>query len=80
MQLNDVSANECPRSILRGEVFELLSMWVSSRRFEGAHLFGPDLSRWPARVYDAFELFHGQYARVESEMLAAEKQEAAQER
>ena len=54
-------------------------MWASSRRFEGAHLFGPDLSKWPARVYDAFELFHEQYARVESEMLEAEKHEAAQE-
>jgi hypothetical protein len=64
--INEVASNECPVSLSRGWAFEMLNLWTSSRRFEGAFLYGPDLSQWPSRMFDSFEIFQSEYDRIES--------------
>jgi hypothetical protein len=66
VQINDVSTNECPVSATTPWAMQMLSDHAESSRFEGAHLYGPDLSKWPADVFDAFSLFRYEDNRVEN--------------
>lgn len=73
VQINEVSTNECPVSLLTGTQFQLLQDWSESSRFDGCSLFGPDLSRWPAEVFDAFVIFASEESRIDSAKLEVDK-------
>ena len=49
-------------------------LWISSQRFEHGTLYGPDLSQWPAREYDAFEIFEVEERRIEAAKYNADSQ------
>lgn len=75
-----VRANECPKSVVlaapnSGE----LRAWIEiARRSEFAHqasgasLYGPDLSKWPARAVDALVTIQQEQNRAENARTAAE--------
>jgi hypothetical protein len=58
---------------------ELLVAWLRARRVPGAAMFGPDLSRWPAVIVDAWETLEIEQARYEQARTDAELSEAKQQ-
>lgn len=75
IQINGVSTAECPVSLTDGWTFQVLMDYAEAGRFEGAHMYGPDLSRWPARLFDAFALFALEDSRIENEKYAIDSGE-----
>lgn len=54
--VDDVEINECPVSAITPEsqqLIQLFAMAGHAHEASGATLFGPDLSKWPARMFDA---------------------------
>lgn len=51
----------------------MLMMFSEEARFEGCSLYGPDLSQWPADVFDAFEIFHYEENRVQIARMEADR-------
>jgi hypothetical protein len=45
---------------------QMLLDFAESRRFEGCAMYGPDLSCWPADVFDAFSIFLYEDNRIEN--------------
>lgn len=57
MTLNEFRSAECPVTAVDAETEALLSMVLSAKtaqRATGASFYGPNLSRYPAWLYDAF--------------------------
>ena len=75
VSINGISTAECPVSVSSGWVIEVLMLWASSRRFENGLLYGPDLSSWPAHVYDAFDLFNAEENRLTAAKWDADSQQ-----
>ncbi len=66
-----VECDECPVSFITPQSEELVAIVTRAQlvgKAAGASLFGPDLSKWPARMYDAATLVAAEDAKVESEV------------
>lgn len=74
--LNDLATNECPVSSTSGWMLEMLNEYIESTRFHGAHMYGTNLSEWPADVYDAFSIFMLEENMAESAKWDSDKQGA----
>lgn len=76
-----VEVEGCPRAYITGESIELVQLWNRTRLAKdaiGATMFGSDLSRYPAKVVDAFtalELEKRAYdnARFEAERIESQR-------
>ncbi len=66
VSVNDVSSQECPVSLTDGWIFQLLVDFSEAARFEGCSMYGHDLSKWPAKVFDAFSVFQFEENRIEN--------------
>jgi hypothetical protein len=44
-------------------------------RFEGAALYGHDLSEWPADVFDAFSVFHYEQNVIENAKMEIDRED-----
>lgn len=44
----------------------MLLDWSSARRFEGAHMYGSDLSSWPCDIFDAWDVFAFEDNKIEN--------------
>jgi len=74
--IDDLEINECPRAIITPESDRLVQLFGSASAVAGetsATVYGPVLSEWPARMFDASLVIAG----CESERLTAQ---AAKER
>ncbi len=72
MQINGISTNECPQSLTDGPMRQFISDFSEAIRFEGASMYGPDLSKWPADFFDAFSIFLYEDNRVENAKIDAD--------
>lgn len=52
---------------------QILLDYAESERFEGASLFGPDLSKWPSKIFDAFALFKYEHNVIENAKFEMER-------
>ncbi len=79
-RVEDITANECPVSLITPETMwlvQLLSKQMRVQRAASAPLFGPDASAWPAWWYDAVET--GQHVLDLEESAAAEERRRRQQ-
>jgi len=65
VQINGVASAECPVSLSDGWIFQILIDFSEAARFEGCSMYGPDLSEWPADVFDAFSILNYEENRVQ---------------
>ena len=52
MVLHEIETAECPASEITPESKQLVEIFMTAEN-AGVSLYGPDLSRWPARLVDA---------------------------
>jgi hypothetical protein len=68
---------ECPVSYITGESRALVNILLQgqmAKEASGAALFGPDLSRWPAKVHDAMVILAGEESKLQDARMDAEKE------
>ena len=73
MAIKDLSSSECPRSCSSGWITEVLLLFATSKRFEGAFLQGPNLWDWSAHLYDAFDLLNRESNMLQSTLIEADE-------
>jgi hypothetical protein len=64
--LDEVSCNECPVTLVTPESMRLVEIFGRAQFVSGAPLYGPDLSRWPARMVDAAAVIQQEQNRTEN--------------
>lgn len=75
--VEEIELSECPVSLITPESRQLVEIQVSAQTMSksGVSLYGPDASRWPARMYDAAVVVQQEHNRAENAIAeAAEKQ------
>lgn len=52
----------------------MLIDFSESARFEHGSMYGPDLSKWPADVFDAFSVFHFEENRIQNARIETDRE------
>lgn len=72
VQINGVASAECPVSLTDGWLFQMLLDFSEAARFGGGLMYGPDLSEWPADIFDAFSLLYYEDNRIQMAKMDAD--------
>ena len=72
----DTTLKECPRSFITADSIELIQLTTRlnlAKEKTGACAFGPDLSKYPSRLLDAFIVLEREERKIEHARYEAER-------
>lgn len=69
--IDELSCNECPVTLITPESKRLVEIFDRAGLVNAAPLYGPDLSKWPARMVDAAGIIQQEANRTENARMKA---------